>query len=84
MASLPASEVFGDSILNFLDDGEDELTTSCEDELDRIMSSIPADIIEQVGNEPQPGPSACAVDSEIKRLKQKNWNKTRPVLQTHG
>ena len=75
MASLPASEVFGDSILNFLDDGEDELTTSCEDEVDRIMSSIPADIIEQVGNEPQPGPSACAVDSEIKRLKQKNWNR---------
>ena len=81
MASFPASEVFRDSILNFLDDGED---TSCEDEVDRIMSSIPADIIEQVGNEPQPGPSACAVDSEIKRLKQKNWNKTRPVLQTHG
>jgi len=84
MASLPASEVFGDSILNFLDDGEDELTTSCEDEVDRIMSSIPADIIKQVGNKPQPGPSACAVDSEIKRLKQKNWNKNRPVLQTHG
>ena len=84
MASLPASEVFGDSILNFLDDGEDELTTSCEDELDRIMSSIPADIIEQVGNEPQPGSSACAVDSEIKRLNRRTGIKTRPILQTHG
>ena len=37
------------------------------------MSSIPADNIEQVGNEPQTGPSTCAVDSEIKRMKQKNW-----------
>ena len=75
MASLSASEIFGDSILNFLDDGEDEFTTSCEDEVDRILSSIPADIIEQVGNEPQPGPSSCVVDSEIEKLKQKNWNK---------
>ena len=75
MASLPASQLFGDSILNFLDDAEDESTTSCEDEVDRIMSSIPADIIEQVGNKPQPGLSACTVDSKIERLKQKNWNK---------
>ena len=75
MASLPASEFFRDSILNFLDDAEDESTTSCEDEVDRIMSRIPAEIIEQVGNKPQPGPSACTVDREIERLKQKNWNK---------
>ena len=58
-----------------LDDAEDKSTTSCEDEVDQIMSSIPADIIEQVGNKPQPGPSACTVDSKIKRLKQKNWHK---------
>ena len=69
MASLPASQLFGDSILNFLDDAEDESTTSCEDEVDRIMSSIPADIIEQVGNKPQPGLSACTVNSKIERLK---------------
>ena len=36
------------------------------------MNSNPADIIEQVGNKLKPGPSTCAVDSEIKRLKQKN------------
>ena len=39
------------------------------------MSSIPADIIAQVGNKPPPGPSSCVVDNEIKRLKQKNWIK---------
>ena len=72
---MPASELFGDSSLNFLDDAEGESTTSCEDEVDRIMSSIPADIIEQVGNKPQPDPSACTVDKEIERLKQKSWNK---------
>ena len=81
MASLPALELFGDSILNFLDN-EDELTTSCKDKVDWIMSSIPVDIIEQVGNEPQPGGTACVVDSEIKRLK--NWKKKWPILQTHG
>ena len=75
MASLSASEIFWDSILNFLDDGEDEFTTSCKDEVDQILSSIPADIIEQVSNEPQPGPSSCVVDSETEKLKQKNWNK---------
>ena len=39
------------------------------------MSRIPADIIEQVGNKLQPGPSVCTVDREIERLKQKKWNK---------
>ena len=77
MASLSASEIFGDSILNFLDDGKDEFTTSCKDEVDRILSNIPADIIEQVGNEPQPGPTSCVVDSKIEKLKQKNKNTTR-------
>ena len=72
MASLPSLEIFGDSIFNFLD-GEDQLSTSCEDKVDQIISSTPADIIKQVGNEAQRGPSICAIDSKIKRLKQKNW-----------
>ena len=38
------------------------------------MSTISA---KQDGDKPQPGPSACAVDSKIKRLKQKNWNEER-------
>jgi len=64
LLSLPALDLFRNSILNFLYNGEDELTTSCEDEVDRIMSSIPADIIKQVGNEPQLGPNT--VDSKSK------------------
>ena len=72
MAKFVCFGAFQDSILNFLDDGEDEFTTSCEDKVDQIMNSSPADITEQVGNKSKPGPSTCAVDSEIKRLKQKN------------
>ena len=41
--------------------------TSCEDKVDWIMSRIPADIIEQVGNKLQPDPSACTVDRENRK-----------------
>lgn len=43
------------------------------DEVERITSSNPADILQQVTNNPQWGPSTCVADSEFKRMKQKNY-----------
>lgn len=41
---LPAAELFGDSVLKFMSVCKDEFTSGCEDEVDRILRSIPADI----------------------------------------